>query len=153
MRKAGRQLSASPVLIGAVTVLVAIVAVFISYNANQGLPFVPAYNLNAELPSAANLVRGNDVRIGGTRVGSIDRIGVERREDGQNIALLSLKLERSVDPLPVDSTLIVRPRGCRRRTCSRTRRTRPVPEWRCGAGSWRRPRSPRPTSRARSAGT
>ena len=41
MREGRRQLAASPVLIGAVTVLVAIVAVFISYNANQGLPFVP----------------------------------------------------------------------------------------------------------------
>ena len=33
---------ANPVLIGAVTVLVAIVAVFLAYNANNGLPFVPA---------------------------------------------------------------------------------------------------------------
>ena len=111
MRGSGRQIAGNPVLIGAATVLVVLVAVFLAYNANQGLPFVPTYNLDAQLPSAANLVRGNEVRIGGTRVGSIDRISVERREDGQNIALLSLKLERSVDPLPVDSTLIVRPRS------------------------------------------
>ena len=32
---------ANPVLVGAVTVLVVIVAVFLSYNANNGLPFVP----------------------------------------------------------------------------------------------------------------
>ena len=31
----------SPVLVGAITLLVVIVAVFLSYNANSGLPFVP----------------------------------------------------------------------------------------------------------------
>ncbi len=65
-------LTASPVLVGAVTLLVAIVAVFLSYNANSGLPFVPTYDLKAELPNAANLVKGNEVRIGGARVGVID---------------------------------------------------------------------------------
>ena len=71
MRGAGRQLAASPVLIGAVTVLVAIVAVFISYSANQGLPFVPTYKLNAEIPNGAKLVPGNEVRAGGFRVGVV----------------------------------------------------------------------------------
>jgi len=47
MRRGTRQLSASPVLIGSVTVLIAIVAVFISYSANTGLPFVPTYDLKA----------------------------------------------------------------------------------------------------------
>jgi virulence factor Mce-like protein len=101
----------NPVLIGAATVLVVLVAVFLAYNANQGLPFVPTYSLKAETPSAANLVRGNEVRIGGTRVGSVDKIEVERREDGTSIAVLGLKLERSVSPLPKDSTVIVRPRS------------------------------------------
>jgi virulence factor Mce-like protein len=101
----------NPVLIGAATVLVVLVAVFLAYNANQGLPFVPAYTLKAQMPSAANLVRGNDVRIGGTRVGSVDKIEVRRQEDGSSIAELGLKLERSVSPLPKDSTVIVRSRS------------------------------------------
>ena len=105
------QIAGNPVLIGAATVLVLIVAVFLAYNANNGLPFVPSYNLKAEVPSAANLVRGNEVRIGGTRVGSVTAIDVERRPDGSNVALLSLKLEKDAEPLPVDSTLIVRPRS------------------------------------------
>ena len=37
----GASIAGNPVLIGAATVLVVIVAVFLSYNANQGLPFVP----------------------------------------------------------------------------------------------------------------
>jgi virulence factor Mce-like protein len=92
-------------------VLVVIVAVFLSYNANQGLPFVPTYQLKAQTPSAANLVRGNEVRIGGTRVGSVDSITAERREDGTSMAVLGLKLERSIAPLPKDSTVLIRPRS------------------------------------------
>ena len=66
MRRGG--VAGNPVLIGAATILVVLVAVFLAYNANQGLPFVPAYELKAQVPSAANLVVGNDVRIGGSSV-------------------------------------------------------------------------------------
>ena len=52
----GAGIAGNPVLIGAATVLVVLVAVFLAYNANQGLPFVPTYELKAEVPSAANLV-------------------------------------------------------------------------------------------------
>jgi virulence factor Mce-like protein len=99
------------VLVGAVTVLVTIVAVFLSYNANSGLPFVPTYDLKANVPNAAQLVRGFEVRIGGARVGIIDKIEPRRREDGTTYAQLSLKLDKSIEPLPADSTMTVRPRS------------------------------------------
>ena len=60
-----RGIASNPVLIGAATVLVVLVAVFLSYNANKGLPFVPTYQLKAELPNGAKLVPGNEVRAGG----------------------------------------------------------------------------------------
>ena len=41
-------------LIGAATVLVVIVAVFLAYNANNGLPFVPTYQIRVEVPNAPN---------------------------------------------------------------------------------------------------
>jgi ABC-type transporter Mla subunit MlaD len=104
-------IAGNPVLIGAATILVVLVAVFLAYNANRGLPFVPTYELRAEVPSAANLVVGNDVRIGGSRVGFVSGIEAEPRDDGTTIAVLDLTLERSVSPLPRDSTLIVRPRS------------------------------------------
>ncbi len=109
MRRGG--IAGNPVLIGAATILVVLVAVFLAYNANRGLPFVPTYELKAEVPSAANLVVGNDVRIGGSRVGFVGDITADRRDDGTTIAVLDLTLERSVSPLPRDSTLIVRPRS------------------------------------------
>jgi ABC-type transporter Mla subunit MlaD len=107
----GGGIAGNPVLIGAATILVVLVAVFLAYNANRGLPFVPTYQLRAEVPSAANLVVGNDVRIGGSRVGFVDGIHAQREDDGSTIAVLDLTLERSVSPLPRDSTLIIRPRS------------------------------------------
>jgi virulence factor Mce-like protein len=111
MRGRGSGIAGNPVLIGAATVLVILVAVFLAYNANQGLPFVPTYQLKAQIPSAANLVRGNEVRIGGTRIGAVDSITVKRRRDGTSVAVLGLKLEKSVAPLPRDSTVLIRPRS------------------------------------------
>src|SRR4051812_45070606 len=109
--RSGASLAASPVLVGAVTVLVTIVAVFLSYNANTGLPFVPTYDLKANLPNADNLVRGNDVRIGGARVGAVSAIHAEEKGDGTTYARVELKLDKDLDPLPIDSTLLVRPRS------------------------------------------
>jgi virulence factor Mce-like protein len=100
-----------PVLLGAVTLAIVVVAVFLSYRANEGLPLAPAYRLVAQVPSAANLVVGNEVRMGGARVGSVESIEVRRLEDGGNVALLGLKLEPELSPLPRDSTILVRPRS------------------------------------------
>ena len=114
MRTGTRQLGASPVLIGAVTVLIAIVAVFISYQANNGLPFVPTYQLKAEMPNGAKLVKGNEVRAGGFRVGIVREIkSARRRVAGKEraIAVLDLRLDKDIEPLSVDSTLSVRPRS------------------------------------------
>jgi len=111
MRTRGGGIASNPVLIGAATVLVILVAVFLSYNANKGLPFVPTYQLDAEVPSAAQLVVGNDVKIGGTRVGAVTRIRPKTLDDGTVIAVLGLTLDKDAGPLPQDSTLLVRPRS------------------------------------------
>ena len=112
MSRRGRaSIAASPVLVGAVTLLVSIVAIFLSYNANSGLPFVPTYDLKARLPNAANLVAGNEVRIGGARVGVIDEIEPVPSDSGDPAAELSMKLDADLEPLPVDSTFLVRPRS------------------------------------------
>jgi len=112
MRRRGSQsIAANPVLIGAATTLVVLVAVFLAYNANNGLPFVPTYTLTADVPSAAQLVKGNEVRIGGTRVGVVDKITPKALPNGKVIAQLHMKLETTVKPLPTDSTILIRPRS------------------------------------------
>jgi virulence factor Mce-like protein len=110
-RVAGPALTASPVLVGAVTILVAIVAVFLSYNANTGLPFVPTYDLKANLPNGSQLVEGFEVRIGGARVGQVSRIDPVQRDDGSTYARITMKLDKEIEPLPADSELLVRPRS------------------------------------------
>jgi virulence factor Mce-like protein len=103
--------ASSPILVGAVTVLVVIVAVFLAYNANNGLPFVSTYNLKARVPNADALVKGNEVRIGGVRVGIVKKVVPIQLEDGQVAAELSLSLDKNAEPLPVDSTITVRPKS------------------------------------------
>jgi virulence factor Mce-like protein len=110
-RSGAASIAGSPVLVGALTTLVVIVAVFLSYNANSGLPFVPTYDVEADLPNAANLVVGNEVRIGGFRVGVIDKIDPVRERGGAVSARIHMKLQKNVEPLPTDSNLIVRARS------------------------------------------
>lgn len=103
--------ASSPVLVGAVTVLVVIVAVFLAYNANNGLPFVSTYDLQARVPNADALVKGNEVRIGGVRVGTVREVVPVQTGDGEVAAELTLKLDKNVEPLPVDSTITIRPKS------------------------------------------
>jgi ABC-type transporter Mla subunit MlaD len=102
---------ANPVIVGAVTVLVLIVAVGLAYEANSGLPFVPKYSLHVQVPNASELTRGGEVRIGGNLVGQVSTVDPARGPAGRPIALLQLKLNENVKPLPADSTFTIRLKG------------------------------------------
>jgi ABC-type transporter Mla subunit MlaD len=115
-------LAASPTMVGAITTLIVIVAVFLAYNANNGLPFVPTYKVSADLCDAARLGPNNEVRIGGNRVGVVESIdtvpappnsGCEAADgsSASTVAKLNLKLDKSADPLPADSTIRIRYRS------------------------------------------
>jgi ABC-type transporter Mla subunit MlaD len=121
-------LAASPTMVGAVTTLIVIVAVFLAYNANNGLPFVPVYRVSVEIPDAARLTNNNEVRIGGHRVGVVESIDAIRSDEstttaqasgdsegvgttGGALARLNLKLDKSAEPLPQDSIFRVRYRS------------------------------------------
>jgi ABC-type transporter Mla subunit MlaD len=103
--------ASNPVIVGAVTVLIVIVAVFLAYNANNGLPFVSTYNLRALVPNADALVKGNEVRIGGARVGIVKSVKPVQLGGGRVAAELSLSLDKSAEPIPVNSTMIIRPKS------------------------------------------
>jgi len=101
-------LAASPLLIGAITTLIVVVAVFLSYNANNGLPFVPTYNIKVELPEASGLQTPNEVRIGGTRAGIVSSLSPHQNpRTGRITAIAELHLEKKVEPLPADTKAIV----------------------------------------------
>ena len=110
-RRAG-VIASSPVLVGAITTLIVILAVFLAYNANNGLPFVPTYQISVRVPNANTLVKGNDVRIGGVRVGIVEKIvPVQDPETGAVYAKADLKLDKTAEPVPKDSTVVVRSRS------------------------------------------
>jgi ABC-type transporter Mla subunit MlaD len=101
-------LAGSPLLIGAITTLIVSVAVYISYNANNGLPFTPTYDIKAELPEAYGLQPGNQVRLAGRRIGVVS--GIAPHQDpatGKITAIVSLKLEKHAGPLPADTHTLV----------------------------------------------
>jgi virulence factor Mce-like protein len=107
-RRRSNSLAGSPLLIGAVTTLIVIVAVFLSYNANNGLPFTPTYDIKVQLAEASGLLKGNQVRIGGTRVGMVASLSpYQDPNTGRVTAIASLKLEKSAGPLPVDTRAVV----------------------------------------------
>src|SRR3989442_12848747 len=104
----GPSIFGSPVLVGSLTVLIVIVAVFLAYNANSGLPFVPTYEIKAQVPSAANLVPGNDVRIGGHRAGAVDSVKPVRQRGGGAKPILTRKPAKNVQPPAIDRTIRIR---------------------------------------------
>ncbi|HEY4427682.1 MAG TPA: MlaD family protein [Solirubrobacteraceae bacterium] len=107
-RRRNTSLAGNPLLIGAVTTLIVVVAVFLAYNANNGLPFVPTYNIKVELPEASGLIPSNQVRIAGTRVGLVSSLTPhENRATGRVNAIATLKLEKGIEPLPADTKAIV----------------------------------------------
>jgi ABC-type transporter Mla subunit MlaD len=101
-------LAANPLLIGAITTLIVSVAVYLSYNALNGLPFTPTYDIQVELNQANGLLHSNEVRIGGARVGLVDHIVARQNPaTGRVTAIAYLKLEKGVEPLPANTRAIV----------------------------------------------
>jgi ABC-type transporter Mla subunit MlaD len=101
----------SPVLIGAVAVLVVVVAVVLAYNANKGLPFVPATDVKVRADNALSLGRGGEVREGGNRIGFVEEVNAVKLPNGKAGAEFDLKIDASAGDLPEDTTFTVRPRS------------------------------------------
>jgi len=111
-RRSSRSIVGSPLLIGAVTTLVVIVAVYLAYNANNGLPFVPTYDVKVTLPDANSLRVGDEVQIGGTRVGVVGHEAAEQNpRTGAVDAVITLELQKRLQPLPANTTVVVRDRS------------------------------------------
>jgi virulence factor Mce-like protein len=102
----------SPVMVGALTVLVAAVTVFLSYNAGSSLPFVPTYDIAVQVPDAQELVDNNEVMVAGRRVGVISTIEPRLDRQGHPYAQLNLRLDLSMEgKVHPDATALVRSRS------------------------------------------
>jgi virulence factor Mce-like protein len=102
-----------PKVVGWVLVVVALVAVYLAYNASRGLPVAPHYTIRADVPDAAELNRRtSEVRIGGSRVGLVTEVeAMPARGNKPPFARLTLDLEKDLERIPVDSLVQVRPRS------------------------------------------
>jgi virulence factor Mce-like protein len=110
-RRPDSSIMANPLLTGTCCVLVTLVAVFVTYNANNGLPFVPTYNVTAMVRDAQLLGHNAEVRIGGKRVGMVTKMEAVPSRSGEPMARLAMKIDVESSPLPVDTKVRVRPKS------------------------------------------
>ncbi|HEY2637568.1 MAG TPA: MlaD family protein [Solirubrobacteraceae bacterium] len=102
-------LADNTLLAGLAGLAVGALLLFIAYKALTGIPGVPTYDVQAEVPDAAALTKGADVRIGGARVGQVLAIHPVRPGGARKpYARLDLRLGKHEGPLPADTTVEVR---------------------------------------------
>jgi virulence factor Mce-like protein len=97
------------VLIGAVTVLITLVAVFLAYNADAGLPFVPTQELKVDIADGSALTPGDSVREGGFLIGQVSNLRAVPVKNGNTAAELTLEIASKYKYIPVDSAVAIRP--------------------------------------------
>lgn len=100
----------TPILVGTVTLLVLVLAVYLSYISVNGLPFVSYYEIKVQVANADELAKNSDVRIGGARVGQILAVTPEppTRSWPHPYASLRLQLQPNLYPLPAGTHYRVR---------------------------------------------
>jgi ABC-type transporter Mla subunit MlaD len=108
-RRRSQFVFASPILTGTVIVLVSVIGIFVTYNANKGLPFVPTYRVTFTVPDAGGLAAGREVRIAGKRVGIVDKVRSEPVKGKRPVALVDVKLDEQLKPIRTDSVVTIRP--------------------------------------------
>jgi len=98
----------NPTLVGAMTVLAIVLAVYLAYSSSKGLPFLPTTELKVDVTNGANLTVGADVDEGGTRIGELTALKpIELKSSGQVAAQLTLTLNRSNGTVPLDSSVTI----------------------------------------------
>ncbi len=96
-------------VMGVAIVAIAAVLMYISYTAQNGLPWQQSYSVRIAVPDAGKLIKNTEVRVGGARVGQVLAIeAVPRRGKVPPHAVLDVELTEDVAPLPADTTAEVR---------------------------------------------
>jgi phospholipid/cholesterol/gamma-HCH transport system substrate-binding protein len=96
---------ASPVTVGLLTLVVAIVLVYLGFT--KGIPFTHDFRMRAVVPSANSVRPNSPVRIAGVNVGKVT--GIER-EEGSDNAVLVMEIQDRGLPIHKDARLKIRPR-------------------------------------------
>ncbi|HYF26605.1 MAG TPA: MlaD family protein [Baekduia sp.] len=97
-------------LLGALTVALAVAVLLIAMRSAGGLPGESHYDLRVQFGASAAApvlpAQGSDVRIAGRRVGQTRKAELER-----GVATLELQLDKDAGPLPADTRAQVRAQG------------------------------------------
>jgi virulence factor Mce-like protein len=81
--------------------------VYVSFTANAGLPWASTYDVFAQVPNADRLIKTDEVRIGGIRIGQVTSVTAEINRRGKPYSTIGLALNVSAGPLPADTRVEV----------------------------------------------
>jgi phospholipid/cholesterol/gamma-HCH transport system substrate-binding protein len=95
-----------PFVTGLLTLLVLGVATYLGFT--KSIPFRHHYTLQAVFPSANNIRPGSPVRIAGVNVGKVTKVG--HVEEGQQAALVTMRIDKKGLPIHRDARMKIRPR-------------------------------------------
>ena len=104
MRK--RRGGMSTLTVGLVALVVTVIGVYLGFT--KSIPFRSHYEVKAAFKSANNIRRGSPVRIAGVEVGKVTKI--ERGHEGDEGAVLTMRIQDKGRPLHPDAHFKIRPR-------------------------------------------
>ncbi len=104
MRK--RRGGMSTFTVGLVALVVTVIGVYLGFT--KSIPFRSHYEVKAAFKSANNIRRGSPVRIAGVEVGKVTKI--ERGHEGDEGAVLTMRIQDKGRPLHPDAHFKIRPR-------------------------------------------
>jgi virulence factor Mce-like protein len=95
-----------PFAAGLLTLAVLAVGTYLGFT--KSIPFRHHYTLQAVFPSANNIRPGSPVRIAGVNVGKVTKVG--HVEEGQQAALVTMRIDKKGLPIHRDARMKIRPR-------------------------------------------
>jgi phospholipid/cholesterol/gamma-HCH transport system substrate-binding protein len=102
---AGRRKKRSPVAIGIVALVVALIALFLGFT--KDIPFTRPFEVKAVFQSANSIRPSSPVRIAGVEVGKVKSV---EPQAGTNAAVVTLSINKDGLPIHADATAKIRPR-------------------------------------------
>jgi phospholipid/cholesterol/gamma-HCH transport system substrate-binding protein len=102
---AGRRKKRSPVAIGVVALVVALIALFLGFT--KDIPFTRPFEVKAVFQSANSIRKNSPVRIAGVEVGKVKSVA---GQPGTNAAVVTMSIKKDGLPIHADATAKIRPR-------------------------------------------
>jgi phospholipid/cholesterol/gamma-HCH transport system substrate-binding protein len=102
---AGRRKKRSPVTIGIIALVVALIALFLGFT--KDIPFTRPFEVKAVFQSANSIRPSSPVRIAGVEVGKVKSV---EAQPGTNAAVVTMSIKKDGLPIHSDATAKIRPR-------------------------------------------